>query len=373
MKILHLIKLVLVAAMVLAPACGPKPVPPVSPLDTPQSAYERGQLALADGDIAQAQAAFDRARQLDPDYAPAYEGLGLVLLTQGDTKEAIKQFGRSKSRDGAYAPAWTGMGRAYDVEGRYKKALDEFLQALKRDKGGQWAHVTQFYTGQTYEHMEEYLSAQEAYRAALSIKPSYIMADEAWKRLNERERTMAGMPSEYVAIIQSSEITRAELAALLANELPLERIFRKTPEYREPVFQPPDASSAATNQEMQISDVRNSWAGSYIERVVEMGAMEIYPDGRFKPDEQVTRAELAQVAQNVLTAALNDSKLSTLYVGNASTFTDVPRTHFAFNAITLVINRGIMAPRTDGTFGLMDPVTGTEAVRVVHILRQSTE
>lgn len=357
-------------AVLILMACGPKPIPSESPLDTPQAAYERGQHALAGGDLAQAQIEFDRARQLDPDFAPAHEGLGLVQLAHGKLKEAKKLFKRAKGKDETYVPAWIGMGRAYDAEQRYEKALGEFRQALKRDKSGQWTHTTHYYTGQTYEHMEDYTLAQASYQAALTVKPAYTIANEAWQRMNERQRTMAGMPPEYVAIVKSPAVTRAELAALLANELPLERLFRKPPEQREPMFQAPGTVSSSITETVVISDTQASWAKVYIDRTVTTGAMEVYPGGQFKPAEQVTRAELAQVAQTVLVTALHDPKLATLYVGNASTLTDVSRTHFAFNAITLVINRGIMAPKPDGTFGLTDTVSGTEALRVVRALKQ---
>ena len=39
-------------------------------------------------------------------------------------------------------------------------------------------------------------------------------------------------------------------------------------------------------------DVRGHWAESYIETLRELGIMEGYPDGTFRPDSNVTKAEL---------------------------------------------------------------------------------
>ncbi len=47
-------------------------------------------------------------------------------------------------------------------------------------------------------------------------------------------------------------------------------------------------------------DYKGHWAEKYIEEVKEQGIMTGYDDGDFKPDEKVTRAELAVVAAKIL-------------------------------------------------------------------------
>ena len=47
---------------------------------------------------------------------------------------------------------------------------------------------------------------------------------------------------------------------------------------------------------MKFNDVpENHWAAKAIEEVTEKGYFQGYPDGTFKPEEIVTRAELAAV------------------------------------------------------------------------------
>ena len=351
-----------------AMACGPKPAARESVLDTPQAAYDRGQRALAASDIVSAQTEFIRAQRLDPKFAPADEGLGLVRLAQGNRIEAKKLLEMAKTKDKTYAPAWIGMGRVYDADKKFEDALGEFREALKRDTGRRWAKTTQYYTGQTYEHQGNFALAQEAYAAALALDPGYAQADQAWKRLNETQRTMAGASPEYQTIARAAAVTRAELAALLVNELPLDRIFQKRDDRRETPFQAPGATRQS-GQPNQIPDTQTSWAKAYVDRTVAVGAMELYPDGQFKPTETITRVELAQVVQNILIATFHDPKLATAYIGNTSTLSDVPRSHFAFNAVTLAVSRGIMAPKADGTFGLADTVSGTEALQAIRSLK----
>ena len=358
----------LLVAGMTAMACGPKPTVRESVLDTPQASYDRGQRALSTGDLASAQIEFERAQGLDPKFAPADEGLGLVRLAQGKRVEAKKLLEVAKTKDKTYAPAWIGMGRVHDADKKFEDALGEFREALKRDTAGRWAKTTRYYMGQTYEHQSNFALAQEAYAAALTLDPGYAQADQAWKRLNEMQRTMTGVSPEYQTIARAAAVTRAELAALLVNELPLDRIFQKKDQRRETAFQAPGTAGQA-NQPNQIPDTQNSWAKAYVDRMVAVGAMELYPDGHFKPTETITRVELAQVVQNILIAALHDPKLATAYIGNTSTLSDVPRSHFAFNAVTLAISRGIMAPKADGTFGLADTVSGTEALQAIRLLK----
>ncbi len=47
--------------------------------------------------------------------------------------------------------------------------------------------------------------------------------------------------------------------------------------------------------EPSFSDIRDHWAEAYIERQKDSGVLSGYPDGTFRPDEPITRAELAKI------------------------------------------------------------------------------
>lgn len=51
---------------------------------------------------------------------------------------------------------------------------------------------------------------------------------------------------------------------------------------------------------IQLSDIKGHWAEEYIKRVVEEGIIKGYPGGLFKPNQYVTRAELATVMAKLL-------------------------------------------------------------------------
>lgn len=66
----------------------------------------------------------------------------------------------------------------------------------------------------------------------------------------------------------------------------------------------------ADKVELPFSDARGHWAEKYIRNLYFAGIMEGYPDGTFKPDAPITRAELAKVVDEVMKAL--DDKLKKL-------------------------------------------------------------
>ncbi len=52
--------------------------------------------------------------------------------------------------------------------------------------------------------------------------------------------------------------------------------------------------------ETMFTDTKGHWAEADIEKAAEAGLLSGYPDGRFGPDDQVTRAQLAAVANRIL-------------------------------------------------------------------------
>lgn len=352
-----------VLLIVLSNGCGPKPtVKPESVLDTPEAHYAQGKRLLEAGKTQEAMFEFQRAKALDPKYALAYEGIGLAYLAWGDAGRAEENMKRAKSLDKQLVPAYVGLGRAYVLQKRYEEALTQYGDALKLDPRSVDAY---FYTGEAYREMTQYSKAERAYQGALEIDPTNARVDAAWKEVGRLKRARAGASEAYAQIAQSPAITRADVAALFVNELPLDRIFRTKPSEG---FRPPGAPSEDTEIE-PISDIRNTWAKSHIKQVVARGLMETYPDGTFRPDEQVTRAELAMLLQRILMADARDPRLATQFIGNTSPFSDVPNSHPAFNAISLMASRGVMQGRPDGTFHPYDPVSGTDALLIIRALK----
>lgn len=104
-----------------------------------------------------------------------------------------------------------------------------------------------------------------------------------------------------------------------------------------------------------FSDIDKHWAGERIKQLLARGAISGYPDGSFKPDSGITRAEFT----TVLVKAFNLSNLK----GKA--FTDTSG-HWAQDYIAIATAAGIVGGYNDRTFGPDDPITREQmAVMVV--------
>jgi hypothetical protein len=87
-----------------------------------------------------------------------------------------------------------------------------------------------------------------------------------------------------------------------------------------------------------FSDVSSSyWARDFIAELSQRDIIAGFPDGSFKPDAPVTRAQFAAM----LRKANNEFKKAT--VRNASSFVDVPSTYWASSAIQAAYTTGFMA------------------------------
>ena len=352
--------------LVLSAACGGR-LERQSALDTPEAHYRAGMMRLEQGDLTEARAEFEYAIGLNDDYAPGYEGLGLVELELGDGREAERQFKRSLDKDKDYVPAHVGLGRAYNQQDEPDRAIRSFEDAIELDARYGPAYD---YLGQTHVTLRDFPSASDAYRRGINALPNNTILNDGWQRVSEMERATMGVSAEYIEIALSEAVGRAELAVLLSGELDLQAIFvgRQAPAERR--FAPPGQERRETGRVARATDIAaDYWARQAIEQCVELGAMDLFPNGTFRPEQVVTRQDLAQLIQHVLVASWNDPDLKSRYFGSVSAFADVPNTHFAFNAVTLATSRGIMAGKPDGTFFLEGTLPGHEAILIVRNLK----
>lgn len=359
--------LALVAAALLAAACS-APLKSQGVGDTPAHHYTIGMKLLETGDVARAQEEFERARGLDPDDAPAYEGLGLCALARRDHPAAEGLLRQAKSRDRKYVPAYLGLARVYMATNELGRARDEAESALKLEPRNARAHIT---LGRVFLAQFEFTKAESSFSRALELEPASAEARREWDRsVRIRQASPGTLVGKRIAL--ADPVTRGELAALLATELGIEsHLRRRRPELFDASFRPPGAPAAAAGGPAPPTDVGGHWAKNAIELVMRLGLMDAYPDGAFRPDEAVTRAGLATTLEQVLSVVTNDPGLRTRHLGQQSPFPDVRSDHFAFNAAVVVTTRGLMeAERPSGAFRLNRPVSGPEALLAMRKLAE---
>ena len=86
-------------------------------------------------------------------------------------------------------------------------------------------------------------------------------------------------------------------------------------------------------QQTMLSDIQGNWAESFIELLTNRGIIQGFPDGTFRPDEPVTRAQFAAMLQKAFQKAP---------VRNAVQFVDTPANYWGNDAIQAAYKMGFL-------------------------------
>jgi len=109
--------------------------------------------------------------------------------------------------------------------------------------------------------------------------------------------------------------------------------------------------------QLPFPDVESNWAYHSILSLFNQGVVQGYPDGAFRPERPITRAEFAKM----MASAYNLPVSSPM----AQTFSDLPATHWAFDAVEAAAQSKLFLGYPDGTFRPEDPVTKEQVVAVL--------
>jgi hypothetical protein len=119
-------------------------------------------------------------------------------------------------------------------------------------------------------------------------------------------------------------------------------------------------SIAGTASAATFSDVTASDAAADVYKLNALGIIQGYPDGTFKPDNTITRAEFAKIA--VYAAGLQD--VASGMSGVPSVFSDVPASEWYNGWINVAAAQGFVKGYPGGTFAPNATITQAEVVTV---------
>ncbi|MGR6836864.1 fibronectin type III domain-containing protein [Syntrophomonas erecta] len=111
---------------------------------------------------------------------------------------------------------------------------------------------------------------------------------------------------------------------------------------------------AEPGQVVKLSDIQTHWAQKTIEELVASGAIGGYPDGTFKPDQSITRAEFATILVKSFNLEPKGSKV----------FEDTAK-HWAQNSISTAATCGIVSGYSDTAFGADDPINREQMAAMI--------
>lgn len=385
----------LILLLFVLASCAKKHPTPMSVEDNPVHHYLQGMVAIEKGKIKEADSRFDRAIYLDKDYSPAYSGKALVMaIIAGKEKDEqhrevdmkrVKEY-LSKADDKAkddtekfifHVTAIRAYTEAHPKDW-LDKAKDHYNSAISLDevdeKGLPYYRTrsaADYFMGIAYYRAYKFKEAQDLLSKVLSSKPSkwHDPADTLYKKVQKIVRASAEYTLTDVAkeIAVKDKVTRADVAALLVDELHLEKLFSG----RIPV------KSQLPKADFVPADVLHHPFRAEIITVMKWHIRGLEPEYDkltkaylFKPQEYLKRKELAFILEDLLIKITGDESISRAYFGSTkSPFPDVPVNVAWFNAVMNVTTRGLMEADLSGEFRPDDYVDGADLILAVMKLR----
>jgi hypothetical protein len=264
----------------------------------------------------------------------------------GRFDEAIRTFGAAIAGSPDSPFLYRELAAVERQSGDLDAALGHFRKALSLDATDANSLVQ---VGDILLARGDLDGAAKAFADALAIEPA---VDVEAKLADVRARAdLARSPAEYRAIDQTAQVTRAELAALIAVRLA-------------PLLQPDRRQAAVV-----ITDIRNHWAATWINAVTRAGVMDAFDNHAFQPRTVVHRVDLATAVSRLLTriAAARPAQdaQARSWAAARLRFTDLAVSHLAYPAASAAIASGVMAGNADNTFQPSKVVSGADAVDAI--------
>ena len=113
-----------------------------------------------------------------------------------------------------------------------------------------------------------------------------------------------------------------------------------------------------------FSDVKGHWAQSYIATWADKGVINGYPDGTFRPDQQITRAEVTKILALAYEMETDVAKTN---------FTDVFENDWYYIFAQACAANGVVNGYPDGSFLPNNAIIRSEAVKMVCLAAGLTE
>jgi tetratricopeptide (TPR) repeat protein len=171
----------------------------------PESAlghYAKGWLANEQDELEQAASEYREALRLDPEFAEAYNGLGVTYLNQDDEEAAIESFRKALELSPNLIHARINLALAYFEQGQIDEAIRENERALVMNPDIAEIH---FNLALGYQGRHEYARAIEEYQKALRINPRLAEAYFNLAALQDRNGEKTEALKNYRSFLNVSE------------------------------------------------------------------------------------------------------------------------------------------------------------------------
>jgi len=353
-----------------------------------------GYVALLRNDVAAAEADFLGALNVSPDIITTQLGLGQVYRRWGRREESLKAylevlkrnpenpFARKESNElrNAIVDGLLLDAAAAVRSGKTTEAKEAYLKSLEYTPKLQIAHISLarlfvrekdfpralFHLGLAAENnpldrtvlreyadtlfqMNQFSRSLDAYQRLQALDPSDRSVAERLETLKAR-LGVVDLPDEYRDIPGQAAVDKEDVAALIGAKFN-------------------DIWIGMTIRPPVLVDISTSWARTFIIKVAASGIMEVYSNHTFQPKKTMNRAELAETVVRLIDFLRKKGRTIVAQIpADRIRLADVPPEHPFAEPIVLAVSYQVMDVFPDRTFRPDQPVTGSEAVRILDLL-----
>jgi tetratricopeptide (TPR) repeat protein len=121
---------------------------------------------------------------------------GADLVKQGKLEDALKDFQRAVEIDPDYAAAQLNLAYTYDRLGRADEAMAAYQKAIALEPGNGYAHNN---LGTIYDKKGRYAEAVEAYAKALALDPANAIFQQNLENAKRSQATIEERDAQFAA------------------------------------------------------------------------------------------------------------------------------------------------------------------------------
>jgi len=326
--------------------------------------YKKGLEFLKTHKYDQAELEFKYTLEIENSFAPAHLGLAILNLKKQNLNNAEFFANKALNLRKDWSEAYFIMGKIKYNKNNYIGALDYFTETkhlieLKNQKNGKRILKELYYwIGVTYQKLGKMEGARQNIQFALKLDPN----DPKSKKANDEIELFFSMTNDKLDMIKKialkNAISRADWAILLVSEIAENSLNNN-------VFTESSIEQSISKENIpDLPDEDQTHKNVLI--ALRLGIISVYPDGTFKPERALRRAEVALTIQRIFKiyfVEIYKKNISDYY--SMSPYTDLSHLHPIFGAVRLATSLNILKGFEDNTFRLDGTVSGMEALGII--------
>ena len=135
--------------------------------------FEKGYKSAISGNYQQAINDYNKAIQLNPQLATAYNNRGLAYDNLGNYQQAINDYNKAIQLNPQFALAYNNRGLAYIKLGNHQQAINDFNKAIQLNPQYAMAYIAR---GLAYARVGNYQQSIKDFNKTIELNPQYAMA-----------------------------------------------------------------------------------------------------------------------------------------------------------------------------------------------------